>query len=100
MKISKIVLLVFLLFVSFGYSQNKLIGKVVNSNNKPIANAKIYLDTVYSNVETDREGNFEIPLPEKGRIVNVYSHEYGLLSSKFNNESIKQLIRDVIRHTL
>lgn len=88
MKISKNVLLVFLLFVSFGYSQNKLIGKVVNSDNKPIANAKIYLDTVYSNVETDREGNFEIPLPEKGRIVNVYSHEYGLLSSKFNNESI------------
>jgi TonB-dependent SusC/RagA subfamily outer membrane receptor len=88
MKISKNVLLALLLFVSFSYSQNKLVGKVVNSENKPIANAKIYLDTIYSNVETDQEGNFEIPLPEKGRVINVYSHEYGLLSGNFNNESI------------
>ena len=88
MRISKNVLLALLLFVSFGYSQNKLVGKVVNSENKPIANAKIYSDTIYSNVETDEEGNFEIPLPEKGRVINVYSHEYGLLSGNFNNENI------------
>ena len=88
MKISKTFLLVVLLFVSFSYAQNKLIGKVVNSENKPIANAKIYVDTIYSNVETNRNGDFEILLPQKGSAINVYSHEYGLLSAKFNNESI------------
>jgi TonB-dependent SusC/RagA subfamily outer membrane receptor len=77
-----------LLFVGFGYAQNKLTGKVMNSNNKPVANAKIYLDSIYSNVETNRNGDFEVQLPEKVNVINVYSHEYGLLSSKYSNESI------------
>jgi TonB-dependent SusC/RagA subfamily outer membrane receptor len=88
MKISKTLLLILLLFVGFGYAQNKLTGKVMNSNNKPVANAKIYLDSIYSNVETNRNGDFEVQLPEKVNVINVYSHEYGLLSSKYSNESI------------
>jgi TonB-dependent SusC/RagA subfamily outer membrane receptor len=88
MKISKTLLLILLLFVGFGYAQNKLTGKVMNSNNKPVANAKIYLDSIYSNVETNRNGDFEVQLPEKVDVINVYSHEYGLLSSKYSNESI------------
>ncbi|KIA85150.1 TonB-dependent receptor plug domain-containing protein [Flavobacterium sp. AED] len=88
MKISKTLLLILLLFVGFGYAQNKLTGKVMNSNNKPVANAKIYLDSIYSNVETNKNGDFEVQLPEKVKVINVYSHEYGLLSSKYSNESI------------
>ncbi|MFV5699427.1 TonB-dependent receptor plug domain-containing protein [Flavobacterium sp. ZT3R17] len=88
MKISKTLLFILLLFVGFGYAQNKLTGKVMNSNNKPVANAKIYLDSIYSNVETNKNGDFEVQLPEKVSVINVYSHEYGLLSSKYSNESI------------
>ncbi|MFV5684431.1 TonB-dependent receptor plug domain-containing protein [Flavobacterium sp. GB2R13] len=88
MKISKTLLFVLLLFVGFGYAQNKLTGKVMNSNNKPVANAKIYLDSIYSNVETNKNGDFEVQLREKVNVINVYSHEYGLLSSKYSNESI------------
>lgn len=88
MKISKTLLFILLLFVGFGYAQNKLTGKVVNSKNKPVANAKIYLDSIYSNVATNRKGDFEVLLPEKVSMINVYATEYGLLSSKFNNEDI------------
>lgn len=88
MKFSKTLLLILLLFVGFGYAQNKLTGKVMNSNNKPVANAKIYLDSIYSNIETNRNGDFEVQLPEKVSVINVYSHEYGLLSSKYSKESI------------
>ena len=88
MKFSKTLLLILLLFVGFGYAQNKLTGRVMNSNNKPVANAKIYLDSIYSNIETNRNGDFEVQLPEKVSMINVYSHEYGLLSSKYSKESI------------
>lgn len=88
MKISKKLIFLLLLSVGFCYAQNKLTGKVMNSNNKPVANAKIYLDSIYSNIETNRNGNFEVQLPEKVDVINVYSHEYGLLSSKYSNESI------------
>ena len=86
MKISKLVLFAMLLFVVFGYGQKKLTGKVTNFKNKPVAGVKIYLDTVYSNVATNKEGEFEVQLPENVRAINIFSYDYGLLSSKFNNE--------------
>lgn len=86
MKITKLLLFAMLLFVGFGYGQKKLTGKVTNYKNKPVAGVKIYLDTVYSNVATNKEGEFEVQLPENVGAINVYSYEYGLLSSKFNNE--------------
>lgn len=86
MKITKLLLFALLLFVGFGYGQKKLTGKVTNYKNKPVAGVKIYLDTVYSNVATNKEGEFEVQLPENVRAINIFSYDYGLLSSKFNNE--------------
>jgi TonB-dependent SusC/RagA subfamily outer membrane receptor len=87
MKISKILLAICLSFIVLGYGQNKLTGKVVNFNNKPVAKAKIYLDSIYSKVQTNKNGNFEVLIPAKVTTINVYSDEYGLLSSKYNNET-------------
>ena len=87
MKISKTLLIICCLFVYLGYAQIKMSGKVVNYKNKPVVKAKIYLDSIYSNVETNKNGEFEVSLPDKLSTINVYSDEYGLLSSKFNNES-------------
>lgn len=87
MKISKTLLIICSFFVFLGYAQKTLSGKVVNYKNKPVAKAKIYLDSIYSNVETNKNGEFEVTLPEKLSTINVYSDEYGLLSSKFNNET-------------
>ncbi|MFV8339633.1 TonB-dependent receptor plug domain-containing protein [Flavobacterium sp. LB3P21] len=88
MKISRTLVVVFFVFVGFGYAQNKLTGKVMDYKNKPVANARIYLDSIYSNVTTNSKGDFEVLLPEKVAVINVYSYKFGLLSSKFNNENV------------
>lgn len=88
MKISKIILIVAFVVSCLGYSQNKLSGKVLNSLNEPIANAKIYLDSTYVNVQTNKKGEFEVLISNNPVMINVYSDKYGLLSSKFNNENI------------
>ena len=92
MKISKTILAICMLFVVLGFAQNKLKGKVVDFKNKPVAKAKIYLDSIYSKVETNKEGDFEVQLPEKVNVINVVSDEYGLLSSPFNNETSMNFI--------
>lgn len=78
----------FLLFVSFCYGQNELSGKVVNYKSKPVAHAKIYLDSTYSNIESDKHGDFKVLLSENVAIINIYSHKYGLLSANYNNENV------------
>ena len=87
MKNIKKILLVIILISAVGSAQNKLTGKVTDFNSKPISKAKVFLDSIYSNVETDKNGDFEVLLPEKTGVINIYSDEYGLLSSKFNNEN-------------
>lgn len=86
MKVQNTILTICFLFVMFGYGQIKLTGKVVNFKNKPVENAKIFLDSIYSKVVTNKNGDFEILIPERVNTINIYSDKYGLLSSKFNNE--------------
>ena len=88
MKSSNTLLFVLFFVVGIVYSQNKLSGVVLNNKNKPVANAKIYLDSIFTDVETDRKGNFELSFSKKVSVVNVYSNEYGLLSNKFNDENV------------
>lgn len=40
MKISRTLVVVFLVVVGFGQAQNKLTGKVMDYKNKPVANAR------------------------------------------------------------
>lgn len=76
-----------LFFITFSFGQNKIIGKVVNSKYKPISNAIIYLDSINSNVKTDKKGFFEVEVAENVKYINVYSNKYGLLSCEYNGES-------------
>lgn len=92
MKISKALLTILLLFAGFGYAQNKLTGKVMNYSNKPVSNAKVFVDSIYTNVTTNKNGDFELVLPEKVAVINIYSDHYGLLSAKFNNENSMSFI--------
>jgi len=87
MKNIKKVLLFIIVATSIGNAQNKLTGKVTDFKSRPVTKAKVFLDSIYSNVETDKNGDFEILIPEKTSVINIYSDEYGLLSSKFNNEN-------------
>ena len=88
MKNSKNLFLILLLLVGSIQAQNKLTGKVTNSDHKPIANARIYLDSIDSNTKTNRKGEFEVVIPTPIRAINVYSKEYGLLTSAYTNETV------------
>lgn len=85
MKFYKIITLLLLFIVNIN-AQKKLTGKVVDHHNNPVVNAKIYLDTVFSKVVTNREGNFEVLLPEKLINITINSKEHGVLSSRYNDE--------------
>ncbi len=85
-------LVVFSFCTIFGFSQNILEGKVTNVKEKPVANASIYFDSIYSNVKTDNKGCFKVELPKKVGFINLFSYKYGLLSSKYNNEDIMNFV--------
>lgn len=87
MKKSKTLWLILLLIVSFAQGQNKLTGIVTNGMNHPIANASIFLDSISAKATTNKKGEFEVLVPTTTKVINVYSAEYGLLSSAYNNES-------------
>lgn len=82
----KIIFLFFLVF-SFANAQTILTGKVLNYKNKPVTNASIYLDTINSNVVTNKDGEFNLTVPEKVKNIKVYSKKYGWLSSPYTNET-------------
>lgn len=81
------ILFLLLLVCSFGNAQTVLTGKVLNYKKKPVANASIYLDTIDSNVVTNKDGEFSLTVPEKVKTIKVYAKKYGWLSSAYTNET-------------
>lgn len=92
MRTTKTLLFGLLLFFGFASGQSILTGKVTNGKNEPVEKVKIYIDSLDSKVETNRKGEFKVLLPENVSIINVYSKKYGLLSNKFNNETVMNFI--------
>lgn len=92
MKRFKLLILIILLNINFTYCQNILEGKVTNVKEKPIANVKIYFDSIYSNIKTNKDGYFKVKLPEKVNFINVFSNKYGLLSSKYTYEDVMNFV--------
>ncbi|MCW5519423.1 TonB-dependent receptor plug domain-containing protein [Aureitalea sp. L0-47] len=76
---------VIFLFTS-GYAQTKVTGTVSNNKNKPLSGAMIYLDSINSNVTTDKKGRYSVMLMGDVKTIHVYSPKYGLLSHDYNEE--------------
>jgi TonB-dependent SusC/RagA subfamily outer membrane receptor len=87
MKTFNKILFLLLLVFSLGNAQTVLTGKVLNYKKKPVANASIYLDTIDSNVVTNKDGEFSLTVPEKVKTIKVHAKKYGWLSSAYNNET-------------
>jgi TonB-dependent SusC/RagA subfamily outer membrane receptor len=87
MKALNKILFFLLLVCSFGNAQTVLTGKVLNYKKKPVADASIYLDTIDSNIVTNKDGEFSVTVPEKVKTIKVHSKKYGWLSSSYNNET-------------
>ena len=87
MKTFNKILFLLLLVFSLGNAQTVLTGKVLNYKKKPVANASIYIDTIDSNVVTNKDGEFSLTVPEKVKTIKVHAKKYGWLSSAYNNET-------------
>lgn len=70
-----------------GYSQNKLVGKVMDYNKEPVDNVQIYLDDKKVDVLVNTRGYFELDIASSVKEINIYSPEYGLLSSEYSGET-------------
>lgn len=85
--LKRLSILLIIFFSSIAFAQTKVTGTVSNNNDKPIAKALIYLDSENSNVKTDKNGYFEVMVPEQVQMVHVYSGKYGLLSHEYSGEN-------------
>ena len=91
MQTHKILLLIFILSLSFGsFAQNSgkkyfITGQVLDANSKPVSGATVFVDNKSTNVVTDEKGNYKVKIKPDATVLSVFSIFNGLLI----NEEIK-----------
>ncbi|GAT62757.1 carboxypeptidase-like regulatory domain-containing protein [Paludibacter jiangxiensis] len=91
MQTHKILLLIFILSLSFGsFAQNSgkkyfITGQVLDANSKPVSGATVLVDNKSTNVVTDAKGNYKVKVKPDATVLSVFSIFNGLLI----NEEIK-----------
>lgn len=92
MDLKKIALLLLVVFISNDITaqnkknQIKITGQVTDFDNKPIANAIIYLDSVKTKVTTNKRGFYKIKLASKVEHIGMFTEKHGLLSTAYTGE--------------
>ncbi|MBT8289090.1 MAG: TonB-dependent receptor plug domain-containing protein [Flavobacteriaceae bacterium] len=69
------------------HSQTKLLGKVMNFNDQPVADAVVFLDGKKTEAVSNSRGFFEVMVPEGVKQINIISKKYGLLSTAYNGNA-------------
>jgi TonB-dependent SusC/RagA subfamily outer membrane receptor len=87
MKTINKIICTLLLATSFAHSQTSVSGKVLNYKNKPVSGAVMYLDTIATEVATNKLGEYSLDVPEAVKTIKVYSKKYGWLSSAYAKET-------------
>ena len=83
--------IVFLCFLFNTYSQNnnqfKMIkGTVIDSERNPLKGDYIFIDSVNTNIQTNRKGYYEFSPISEVEFVSVYSSKHGLLTVDYSGE--------------
>ena len=87
MKLYNFSLVIITFFItSFLFSQTTVRGHVKTITGEPIFNASVYLDSLKTNVKTNRRGNFKIIVPEDVKVIGVFANGYGFLATEYKNE--------------
>jgi TonB-dependent Receptor Plug Domain/CarboxypepD_reg-like domain len=82
--------------LSFAFSQtdakdsDKLItisGKVMNSENKPVAGAILYVDDLKTTISTKKNGSYKIKVSSSSISIEVRSAEYGTSKKAINGQT-------------
>ncbi len=61
-------------------------GTVLNSEQKPVKRAIIYLDSVKTKIKTDKKGQFKIGLKPDNKTISAFSWNYGVETRLFEGE--------------
>lgn len=85
-KVNKLIIIL-LLLSGIAYSQTTVSGKVSNYKNKPVSGAILYLDSIATQVATNKLGEYTLVVPENVKTLKVYSKKYGWLSSAYAKET-------------
>lgn len=64
----------------------KITGTITDFNSKPIANATIYIDSIKTEVTTNKRGLYKIKISSKIQHIGAFTDSYGLLSTAFTGE--------------
>lgn len=92
MKFKNIILLILAVFIAHSITaqnkknQIKISGKVTNFNSEAISNAFIYIDSVKTEVTTNRKGVYKIKVSSKIRHIGAFTDTHGLLSTTYTGE--------------
>ena len=76
----------YFLFCCISFGQNRLVGKVTNYNKEPLDDVQVFLDDKKDDVLINVRGYFELNIPEGVKEINIYSPDYGLLSTQYSGE--------------
>ena len=64
----------------------KISGTITDFNSNPIANATIYVDSIKTEVTTNKRGLYKIKIFSKIQHIGAFTDRYGLLSTTFTGE--------------
>ncbi len=87
MKTVNTLIFALLLGISFVHAQTTVTGKVLNYKNKPVSGAVLYLDSMATQVVTNKAGEYSLDVPENVKTLKAHSKKYGWLSSAYAKET-------------
>ena len=93
MKHKTLGLLTLGLFLSLSITaQKKLLGKVTDFKQQPIADAQVFLNGQKVDVTINGRGFFEVEVPDSVNRISVYSPKYGVLTSSYSGEPMLSFV--------
>lgn len=66
--------------------KNTLTGTVTDSENNPIKEAFIYVDSIKTRVKTNKKGFYKIKLNQKNKIIAVFSINHGIMNMDYTGQ--------------
>lgn len=67
-------------------------GTVLNSEQKPVKRATIYLDSTKTKIKTNKKGQFKISLKSTNKTISAYSWKYGIETKSYQGDDAISIV--------